>query len=142
METAQSRIEVLHEEYLARRNAYKDAERRFNAMVAAFPDTPAELKTRLDYIEVTGPGTVAVNPPPAGPPWAQPATAPEKKIVTSKQWAKLDEYNGADRFEAQAGGGATAVRVAAGVGPPTGFKIPQPARTLGWFLVSLRMVPG
>lgn len=92
METAQSRIEVLHEEYLARRNAYKDAERRFNAMVAAFPDTPAELKTRLDYIEVTGPGTVAVNPPPAGPPWAQPATAPEKKIVTSKQWAKLDEY--------------------------------------------------
>ncbi|GEM_PF-6538578 len=85
-------MDELHERYVAARKAYKEAERKFNAMVAAFNDIPVELKTRLDYIEVTGTGTVTVNPPPAGPPWAQPATPPEKHIITRKQWARIDEY--------------------------------------------------
>jgi hypothetical protein len=94
METASNGIEQLHESYLAARRAYKDAERKFSAMVAGFKDIPPELKTRLDYIEVTAAGLIAVNPPPAGPPWAQPATPPEKHIITRKQWAAIDEYIG------------------------------------------------
>jgi hypothetical protein len=93
METAQDQTaDQLHASYTAARNAYKDAERKFNAMVAGFKDMPAELKTRLDAIEVAGPGMIVVNPPPSGPPWAQPATPPEKKIITRKQWAQIDAY--------------------------------------------------
>ncbi len=93
METGQNAtIDQLHDNYVAARKAYKDAERRFSAMVAGFNDIPAELKTRLDYIEVTAAGTIAVNPPPAGPPWAQPATPPQKHLITRQQWTRLDEY--------------------------------------------------
>jgi hypothetical protein len=93
METAENRtLDQLHANYLAVRKAYKDAERKFNAIVAGFRDMPAALNTKLDYIEVAGPGTVAVNPPPAGPPWAQPATPPQKQIITREQWARIDEY--------------------------------------------------
>jgi hypothetical protein len=93
METAQHQtMDQLHADYVAARKAYKDAERNFNAMVAGFKDMPAELRTRLDSIEVAAPGVIAVNPPPAGPPWAQPATPPEKKIITRRQWAHVDEY--------------------------------------------------
>jgi len=93
METAEDRtMDQLHASYLAVRTAYKDAERKFNAMVAGFKDIPAALNTRLDYIEVAGPRTLAVNPPPAGPPWARPANPPQKQIITHEQWARIDEY--------------------------------------------------
>jgi hypothetical protein len=93
METAQTgTIDQLHDNYVAARKAYKDAERKFSTMVAGFHDIPAELNTRLDYIEVTAPDTVAVNPPPVGPPWAQPATPPQKHIITRRRWPRIDEY--------------------------------------------------
>jgi hypothetical protein len=94
METAatQSSLDQLHKDYLAARKAYKEAEQKFNALVASLKDMPAALNTRRDCIEVAGPDTLAVNPPPAGPPWAQPATPPPKQIITRKDFARIGEY--------------------------------------------------
>jgi hypothetical protein len=85
-------LEQFHEEYLAARKAFKQAEHKFGALVAGFKDLPAALNTKRDYIEITGPGVLAVNEPPAGPPWAQPATAPAKQIITRQEWWQIDEY--------------------------------------------------
>src|SRR5579883_2155499 len=93
METAQSQaLDQLHDEYMAARTAYKEAERKFNALVAGIKDLPPALNTRSDYIEVAGPGMLAIEPPPSGPPWAQPPTPPAKRIVTRKEFARIDEY--------------------------------------------------
>ncbi|MGO9060745.1 MAG: hypothetical protein ACLQU2_25685 [Candidatus Binataceae bacterium] len=89
---AGSALDELHEKYLAARHAFKETQRKFAALVAGYKDIPAALNTKLDYIEVAGPGTVAVNPPPAGPPWAQSATPPPKQIVTRKEWPAIDGY--------------------------------------------------
>lgn len=85
-------LEELHERYVAARQAYKDAERRFGELIAGYTDMPEALKTKLSYVELAGPGTVAVNPPPAGPPWAQPATPPARQVITRKEWARIDGY--------------------------------------------------
>jgi len=90
METAS--LDQLHADYTAARKAYKEAEQKFNALVATFKDMPTALNTRRDCIEVAGPATLAVNPPPSGPPWAQPATPPPKQIITRKEFARIDEY--------------------------------------------------
>ncbi len=93
METAANQpLEQLHADYMAARKAYKEAEHRFSDLVASLKDMPAALNTRRDCIEVTGDGTLAVNPPPSGPPWAQPATPPQKQIITRKEFARIDEY--------------------------------------------------
>lgn len=89
-ETPQERAAgQLHANYLAVRKAYKDAERKFNAMVAGFNDLPPALNTRLDYIEVASDGTLAVNRPAADPSRVQ---APRKQIITREQWGRIDEY--------------------------------------------------
>ncbi len=85
-------LDEMHEKYLAARQAFKETQKKFAALVAGYKDIPAALNTRLDYIEVVGPGTVAVNPPPAGPPWAQPETPPPKLIVTRNEWPAIDGY--------------------------------------------------
>jgi hypothetical protein len=94
METAANQsLDQLHADYLAARKAYKEAEQKFNALVASLKgEMPAALNTRRDCIEVAGPDTLAVNPPPAGPPWAQPATPPPKQIITRKEFARIGEY--------------------------------------------------
>jgi hypothetical protein len=89
---ASQSMDQVHANYVKARKAYKEAEHRFLAMMARFTDMPEALNTRLDHIEVAGPGKVAVNPPPAGPPWAQPATSAQKRIITREQWAHLDDY--------------------------------------------------
>jgi len=85
-------LDQLHADYLEARRAYKEAEQSFSVLVASLKDIPTALNTRRDSIEVAGDGTLAINPPPAGPPWAQPATAPQKQIITRKEFARIDEY--------------------------------------------------
>jgi hypothetical protein len=82
----------LHERYLAAREAFRESQRKFATLVAGYKDMPAALNTRLDCIEAAGEGMLAVNPPPAGPPWAQPATPPPKQIITRQEWAAIDGY--------------------------------------------------
>ncbi len=93
METVENQaMDQRHADYMAARRAYKEAEQKFNALVATFTEMPGALKTRRDYIEVAGPGKLAVNPPPAGPPWAQPATPPQKQIITRAEFGRIEEY--------------------------------------------------
>jgi hypothetical protein len=87
-----SSLEELRAKYLAARQAFKEGQKKFAALVAGYPNMPAALNTKLDYIEVAGPGTLAVNPPPAGPPWAQPATPPLKQIITGKESPAVEGY--------------------------------------------------
>ena len=87
-----SSVDELRERYVAARRNYKEAEKKFGELIAGYTDMPAALKTKLSYIEVAGQGSVAVNPPPAGPPWAQPATSPTKQVITRKEWPRIDEY--------------------------------------------------
>jgi hypothetical protein len=89
---AEISVDELRERYVAARRAFKEAEKKFGELIAGYTDMPAALKTKLSYIELVGDGTVAVNPPPAGPPWAQPATPPPRQIVTGKEWARIGEY--------------------------------------------------
>jgi hypothetical protein len=93
MEAAENQaLDQLHEQYMAARAALKEAERRFTAVTAGLNDMPAALNTRRDCIELTGSGVLTVNPPPAGPPWAQPATPPSKQVITRKEFARIDTY--------------------------------------------------
>ncbi len=85
-------VEELRARYLAARQAFKESQKKFAALVAGYKDMPAALNTRLDSIEIAGPATVAINPPPAGPPWAQPATPPPKQIITGKEWPAIEGY--------------------------------------------------
>jgi len=87
-----SSLEGLRARYLAARQAFKESQKTFAALVAGYRDMPAALNTKLDYIEAAGPGTVAINPPPAGPPWAQPATPPPRQVITGKEWPAIEEY--------------------------------------------------
>ena len=85
-------IDELHERYLAARQTLHESQKKFATLIAGYQDMPAALHTRLDCIEVTGAGTLTVNPPPAGPPWAQPATTPPRQIITRKEWPAIDGY--------------------------------------------------
>jgi hypothetical protein len=85
-------LEQLHEQYLALRAAFKEAERAFAALTARLKDIPSALNTRRDCIEVTGPGVLTVNPPPVGPPWAQPAMPAPKRLVTRREFPQIDTY--------------------------------------------------
>jgi hypothetical protein len=85
-------VDELRERYVAARRTYKEAEKKFGELIAGYTDMPAALKTKLSYIELAGQGSVAVNPPPAGPPWAQPATPPAKQVISRKEWPRIDEY--------------------------------------------------
>lgn len=85
-------LQELRARYLAARQAFKESQKKFVALVAGYKDMPAALNTKLDYIEVAGPDTIAISPPPAGPPWAQPATPPPKQIITGKEWPALEGY--------------------------------------------------
>jgi len=89
---AEISLDELRERYVAARRAFKESEKKFGELIAGYTDMPAVLKTKLSYVELVGDGTVAVNPPPAGPPWAQPATPPPRRIVTRKEWARIDAY--------------------------------------------------
>jgi hypothetical protein len=85
-------LEELRARYLAARQAFKDGQKKFAALVASYRDMPAALNTRLDYIEVAGPTTVAINPPPSGPPWAQAATPAPQQIISDKEWPVIAGY--------------------------------------------------
>jgi hypothetical protein len=85
-------IDELHERYLAARQTLHESQKKFAALIAGYRDMPAALNTRLDCIEVTGAGMLAVNPPPAGPPWAQPATPAPRQVITRQEWPAIDDY--------------------------------------------------
>ncbi|MGO9059622.1 MAG: hypothetical protein ACLQU2_19910 [Candidatus Binataceae bacterium] len=85
-------VDELRERYVAARRTYKEAEKKFGELIAGYTDMPEALKTKLSYVELAGQGSVAVNPPPSGPPWAQPATPPAKQIISRKEWPRIDEY--------------------------------------------------
>lgn len=89
---AESSLDELRERYVASRRAFKEAEKKFGELIAGYTDMPAALKTKLSYVELVGEGAVAVNPPPAGPPWAQPANPLPRQILTRKDWARIDDY--------------------------------------------------
>jgi hypothetical protein len=85
-------LEELRAKYLAARQAFREGQKSFAALVAGYKDMPAALNTKLDHIAVAGPATVAISPPPAGPPWAQPATPPPKQIITGEEWPAIEGY--------------------------------------------------
>jgi hypothetical protein len=85
-------LEELRAKYLAARQAFKEGQKSFAALVTGYKDMPAALNTKLDHIEVAGPATVAISPPQAGPPWAQPATPPPKQIITGEEWPAIEGY--------------------------------------------------
>ena len=94
MEAAENQaLDQLHEQYLSARATFKEAERTFTALIGTLKDVPAALNTRRDCIELTSPGVLTVNPPPAGPPWAQPATPPAKQVITRKEFVQIDAYS-------------------------------------------------